>query len=42
MPAEAAAIVARAIDKMIGSGDATKRGPWRAVELLCADYLAGE
>lgn len=42
MPAEAAAIVAQALDKIAADG-ALEGGtaPWRALELLAADYLAG-
>jgi hypothetical protein len=40
MPTEAAAIIASALEKMTGRGDATQ--PWQALERWAADYLAGE
>lgn len=40
IPADAAAIVKKAVDRMIGAGDVTKENAWRALELLAADHLA--
>jgi hypothetical protein len=42
MPAESAAIVAQAMDKMKRQGDlGPDMQPWRALEFLAAEYLAG-
>ncbi|MEU5093766.1 ParB N-terminal domain-containing protein [Streptomyces sp. NPDC020996] len=41
MPADAAAIVQRAIDRMERDGDIEAGQRWRALELWAADYLAG-
>uniref|UniRef100_A0AAU2V6U5 ParB/Srx family N-terminal domain-containing protein n=1 Tax=Streptomyces sp. NBC_00003 TaxID=2903608 RepID=A0AAU2V6U5_9ACTN len=41
MPADAAAIVQQAIDKMIRTEDIPADQRWRALELWAADYLAG-
>jgi hypothetical protein len=40
MPSASAVVVRRAIDRMIARDDAGS--PWQALELLCADYLAGD
>lgn len=40
MPAASAVVVRRAIDRMLARDDAGS--PWQALELLCADYLAGD
>lgn len=40
MPTEAAAIVAQALDKMMGDLEITDNR-WRALEMVCAEYLAG-
>jgi hypothetical protein len=41
IPSEAAAVIDRAIGTMEQRGEITRTGRWRALELLCADYLAG-
>jgi len=41
IPAKAAAIVKRAVDKMIDDGVLKKKNAWQAIELLSADYVAG-
>ncbi|MGW1890146.1 ParB/Srx family N-terminal domain-containing protein [Streptomyces sp. NPDC002004] len=41
MPADAAAVVQRAIDRMEREGDIEVGQRWRALELWAADYLAG-
>ncbi|MER6076960.1 ParB/Srx family N-terminal domain-containing protein [Streptomyces sp. NPDC001833] len=41
MPADAAAVVRRAIDRMERDGDIEAGQRWRALELWAADYLAG-
>ncbi|MCH0562188.1 ParB/Srx family N-terminal domain-containing protein [Streptomyces sp. MUM 2J] len=41
MPADAAAVVQRAIDRMERDGDIETGQRWRALELWAADYLAG-
>lgn len=41
MPADAAAVVQRAIDRMEREGDIDAGQRWRALELWAADYLAG-
>ncbi|MFI1563899.1 ParB/Srx family N-terminal domain-containing protein [Streptomyces sp. NPDC020490] len=41
MPADAAAVVQRAIDHMEREGDIAAGQRWRALELWAADYLAG-
>ncbi|MEU0443571.1 ParB/Srx family N-terminal domain-containing protein [Streptomyces sp. NPDC006186] len=41
MPADAAAVVQRAIDRMERDGDIEAGQRWRALELWAADYLAG-
>ncbi|MFI5685838.1 ParB N-terminal domain-containing protein [Streptomyces sp. NPDC051636] len=41
MPADAAAVVQRAIDRMERDGDIEGGQRWRALELWAADYLAG-
>lgn len=41
MPADAAAVVQQAIDRMERSGDIGPGQRWRALELWAADYLAG-
>ncbi|WP_438491791.1 ParB/Srx family N-terminal domain-containing protein [Streptomyces asiaticus] len=41
MPADAAAVVQRAIDQMEREGDIEAGQRWRALELWAADYLAG-
>ncbi|WP_435059420.1 ParB/Srx family N-terminal domain-containing protein [Streptomyces sp. bgisy060] len=41
MPADAAAVVHRAIDRMEWDGDIETGQRWRALELWAADYLAG-
>ncbi|MEU3046182.1 ParB/Srx family N-terminal domain-containing protein [Streptomyces sp. NPDC006984] len=41
MPADAAAVVQRAIDRMERDGDIESGQRWRALELWAADYLAG-
>lgn len=38
-PAPAAGIIKQAVDRLIGEG--TCQHPWQALELICADYLAG-
>lgn len=38
---QAAGVINRAVRKMIERGDVTEAAPWRALELLAADYLAG-
>ena len=41
MPADAAAVVAQAVDRMVRTGDVPADQRWRALELMAADYLAG-
>ncbi|MGR3937012.1 ParB N-terminal domain-containing protein [Streptomyces sp. BRA346] len=41
MPADAAAVVQRAIDRMEREGEIEPEQRWRALELWAADYLAG-
>jgi hypothetical protein len=41
IPADAAAVIARAIDHAQARGDVTPAARWRALELWAADYLAG-
>ncbi|TDB79626.1 hypothetical protein E1182_11980 [Micromonospora sp. KC721] len=41
MPADAAAVLARAVNKLVASGEVPADQRWRALELLAADYLAG-
>jgi hypothetical protein len=38
-PTGTASVVKQAIERVTGQGDATH--PWQALELICADYLAG-
>ncbi|MDD5092804.1 MAG: ParB/RepB/Spo0J family partition protein [Dehalococcoidia bacterium] len=40
IPAQAAAVVKRAIDKMVGAGDIEQTNLWQAIEYLAADYLS--
>jgi hypothetical protein len=40
MPADAAAVVTRAVDKLVRAGDVPADQRWRALELLAADHLA--
>lgn len=42
MPAEAAAVVNRALDRMVDAGVITSKTRWRGLELWAADALAGE
>lgn len=41
IPAEAAGIVRKAIEKMKSDGDVTAKNQWQALEMWAADYLAG-
>jgi hypothetical protein len=41
MPADAAAVLARAVDTAVRRGDVPAEQRWRALELWAADYLAG-
>jgi hypothetical protein len=41
MPADAAAVLARAVDTAVRRGDVPAEQRWRALELFAADYLAG-
>lgn len=41
LPAAAAAVVKRAVDRMVDSGLVTGKARWQAMELWAADYLAG-
>ncbi|MFU8849400.1 ParB N-terminal domain-containing protein [Micromonospora sp. SL1-18] len=41
MPADAAAVLHRAVDKLVRTGEVPADQRWRALELLAADYLAG-
>lgn len=41
LPAEAAAVLKRAVDKLVGEGDVKPESRWRALELLAAEYLGG-
>ncbi|MEH1014659.1 ParB/Srx family N-terminal domain-containing protein [Micromonospora sp. CPCC 206060] len=41
MPADAAAVLARAVDQLVRKGEVPADQRWRALELLAADYLAG-
>jgi len=41
VPAPVAAMLRRAVDTMVTSGDITTKAKWRLLELLAADYLAG-
>lgn len=40
MPADAGAMLARAVDRMVRKGEVPADQRWRALELLAADYLA--
>jgi hypothetical protein len=42
VPAQAAAILNKVIQRLIGSGDLTHKARWQVLELLAADFLAGE
>lgn len=42
MPAKSAAIVKRALDKMLSDGDIAKNNKWQALEYWAAEYLSGE
>lgn len=41
MPADAAAVLARAVDQLVRKGEVPADQRWRALEYLAADYLAG-
>jgi hypothetical protein len=41
VPLEAARVIKRAVDHMVGTGKVSVKAPWQALEYLCADYLAG-
>jgi hypothetical protein len=41
VPPDAAKVIAAAVEKMTGAGDAAAGQPWQALERLAADYLAG-
>ncbi|BCJ61546.1 ParB N-terminal domain-containing protein [Micromonospora endophytica] len=41
MPADAATVLTRAVNKLVASGEIPADQRWRALELLAADYLAG-
>ncbi|MBM0228225.1 hypothetical protein [Micromonospora sp. ATA51] len=41
MPADAAAVLTRAVNKLVQTGEVPADQRWRALELLAADYLAG-
>jgi hypothetical protein len=41
IPADAAAVIRQALDRMLEAGEVTERAPWRAFEMWAADYLAG-
>jgi hypothetical protein len=41
MPADAAAVLARAVDRMVDAGDVPGGSRWKALEHLAADYLQG-
>lgn len=41
VPAPAAAIVKRAVDRMVGKGDVTNKNLWQVLEYLAAEYLGG-
>jgi hypothetical protein len=41
MPPAAAAVVARAVDHMVSSGDVSGTAKWQALEFWASDYLAG-
>jgi ParB-like chromosome segregation protein Spo0J len=40
MPADAAAVVKKAVDKMVREGDVDRDKKWRVLEFLAAEYLA--
>jgi hypothetical protein len=42
MPPEAAAVVIRAVNRAVAVGDVPRNARWQFVELLAADYLAGQ
>jgi hypothetical protein len=42
LPAEAAAIVAKAVDRMVDAGDVPSGQKWKALEYWAADHLSGE
>ena len=42
MPPEAAAVVIRAVNRAVAVGDVPRNAKWQFVELLAADYLAGQ
>ena len=35
-------LIRQAVAKVIADGDLDPEQPWRALELLCADYMGGE
>lgn len=41
VPAQAAAVIKRAIDKMIADGEITTKNRWQALEFWAAEYLGG-
>ena len=41
IPAGAAKIIRKALDRMVGKGDLTNKNLWQGLEYLCADYLSG-
>lgn len=41
VPAKAAAIIDRAVQKLLSSGDVTAKNKWQALEYLAAEYLGG-
>jgi ParB-like nuclease domain len=42
IPAQAAAVLNRAVEKALSKGDITKKNKWQLIEYLAAEYLSGE
>jgi hypothetical protein len=41
IPADAADVISRAVDKMADAGDLSKKNRWQALEWMASDYLGG-
>lgn len=41
VPPESAKVIARALNLMVAVGEVPRNARWQAIELLCADWLAG-
>jgi hypothetical protein len=42
IPADAAAIIRKSIDRLVSKGDVTRENAWRGLELLAADHLSAK